>query len=209
MLHNIEALKKAQAAAMAEAEEANRIFLALPVTPVRVGFANTTLPWVTYEVATLQEALEVFKAYTPLPYVIARDGACTIVDLWAEIERKYNSKRADGRHYKIDHYIDRAPSFDCQAGSGFRSVEMEFYTEAADRTLKIIVRIAASPIQVTLLVMDAYSRTPREKYRKSYPEVPGARCIKWGYGEDCCKGTYWFRDLDTFWASMTTFGWNG
>lgn len=202
MLHNIEALKVAQEKALAEAVESNRIALALPLPPVRVGFADTPLPWVTYEVKTLADALEVFRLYQPLPYVIARSSSFTTICLEAELDRKNENGRDS---YAVDYAIDGAPYFDCMTGVGFSSVEMEFFTAAAGRALKVVIRIADSPIRVHLLTMDAYSRTPARKYRKEYPVVPGASVIRWGYGDDCAKGTYWFSDLETFWASMGAY----
>lgn len=206
MLHNIEALKAAHAESLREAEEANRIALALPVVPKRVGFALKHTPWVHYEVDTLTEALEIFKQYTPTPYVIARDGSFTVISTLAALEDTNRNKR---NQYRVDSETDGAPYFDCMMGVGYQSVGMKFFTNAAGRDLKIDVRIANSPIQVRLICLDQYSRSSGKKYRKAYPSVPGASVLQWGYGEDCCKGTYWFRDLDTFWASMTTFGWNG
>lgn len=205
MLHNIEELKKAHEKSIREAEEANRISLALPVVPIRVGFADTPQPWVTYEVKTLCAALDIFKHFTPSPYVIARDSNFTVINTEAELLRKYGLRDDHHGGYEIHHEIDGAPYFDCTAGTGFSTVEMEFFTNAADRDVRVAIKISCSPINVRLCVMDAYKRTPSLKYRKEYPRVPGAKVIHWGYGEDCCKGTYWFSDLGTFWDSMATY----
>ena len=202
MLHDIEKLKENQNKALAEAVEANRIALALPVFPGRVGFADRPIPWVTYDVATLSEALSLFKQYTPAPYVIARSSSFTTICLEEELEGKNKNGRDN---YEVDFCIDGAPYFDCMAGAGLSSTEMEFFSIAAGRMLKIIVRIQYSPIRVRLLVMDAYARNPGTKYHKEYPAIPGASVIRWGYGGECCKGTYWFSDVETFWAAMNTY----
>lgn len=204
MLHDIEKLKKSHEESLREAVEANRIALALPVTPRSVGFALSTLPWVTYEVGTLQEALAVFKEYTPAPYAFMRSSSFASINTHAEMLRK----NATGRDsWKVDiEYPEGAPYFECITGVGFSSVEMEFFTTAAERDLKIVVKIAASPIRVNLHIADPRLSVARARYRKEYPNVPGAVCVHWGYGDDCVKGTYMFPDLSTFWASMEGYG---
>lgn len=202
MLHNIEALKAAHAESLREAEEANRIALALPVVPKRVGFALKHTPWVHYEVDTLTEALAIFKQYTPAPYVIAKNSCFTVVMSEADLDRKNEKQREP---FKVSASLDGAPMFDCMTGEGFSSTEMEFYTNSADRDLKICVRINRSPIRVALVLADPMLSAARRRYRKHYPEVQGAKVLQWGYADNCVSGSYWFPDLDTFWLSMEQY----
>ncbi len=209
-MNDIEKLKEAQAESLRNAIEENRIFMELPIPPKRVGFGTSVQPWATYEVDTLEEALDIFKMYEPEPWVIAKDGRCTVFNTWEHIETKYNNRHpaqtGAWRRYEVEYNIDDgAPYFDCRQGVGYGGTDMEFFTKAAGVNLKIVVEIKHCPIRVNLVSITPFSRADHRKYRKDYPRVPGANCVHWGYGDDCCKGTYWFGDLTQFWAAMSTY----
>lgn len=207
MLHDLDALKKAHEASLADAIESNRLTLSLPLLPKRVSFATTKQPWVTYEVDTLTEALDILKLYPLAPWVIAKDGSCTVVNTWAHIEDRYNvdhPAKTRYRPYVAEHTIaDGAPYFDCQQGVGFGSSEMEFFTTHDGKSLKVVVTIKQCPIRVRLL--PTHNAHSCRNYYKEYPPVPGAKVIQWGYGEDCATGTYWFPNLECFWSAMSNY----
>lgn len=197
-MHDIEKLKEAHAASLAEAVESNRICLALPVMPKSVGFANKSIPWVTYEVQTLADALDIFRQYTPHPWQIGK-GTFTTLAPAEEFARK--------KSYSYDSFtdIDGAPYFDCWTMPSHATNELVFFTQSAGRLLRVAVRIAQCPIRTELRLNSAFSRTDRDRYTKSYPRPDGAHVLRWGYDDGSAKGTYWFPDLDTFWTSMARY----
>lgn len=201
-MQDIEALKKKQAEQLEEAIAENAICEALPLRPLRVSFASKLCPWVAYEANSIVDALEIFKLYTPVPWVIANDGGCTVVDTWEHIEATYNSKPKRTPYVARESLDDGAPYFDCSAGQGFETNELEFFTEFAGRQFKISIRLKYSPVRCSIVEADGHRYRGTERYRKVYSPPKNAKVIKWGYGPDSCKATYYFRSLDDFWESM-------
>jgi hypothetical protein len=161
------------------------------------------MPWVTYEVSTLEEALDIFKACEPVPWVMALAGGCTVLGPDEVMDARYNKP---GKSYAVRFVVeDGAPYFECRRGVGFGSSEMIFYTRVSGTVLKVVVRIDTCPIQVFLTCVDTASRTPSVRYRKDYPAVPGATTLKWASGDESMSATYWYGSLDAFWASMGTY----
>lgn len=207
MLIDIAKMQAEHDAKLAEATRANEIAASLPLAPRSVMFATTSLPWVSYSVKTLADALDIFRLYTPAPFVVAKNGGCTVLGPWGYIEERYNvdhPAKTNYRPYEVEFEIpDGAPSIECSAGQGYRSEELEFFTVHNGVLLKVGVRMEQCPIRVYVVALNAAHNC--RKFRKDYPTVPGANTIRWDYGEESAKATYWFSDLDTFWASMGTY----
>ncbi len=207
MLHDIDKLKAAHEKALSEAVAANALALSFPVPPARVNFADTALPWVSYAVADLAGAFDLLQTFVLAPWVVAKDGSCTVLSTWEHIATRYNVRhpaKTNYRPYEVEYDIsDGAPYFTCQRGVGFGGTDMEFFATHNGGTVKVIVSIKHCPIRVLLTPTNRHPNCAT--YRKEYPHVPGARVIQWGYGDDCVRGTYWFSDMDTFWASMRSY----
>lgn len=201
-MQDIEALKKKHTEQLEEAIAQNAICEALPLRPLRVSFAKKLCPWVCYEANSIADALEIFKLYTPAPWVIANDGGCTVVDTWEHIEATYNSKPKRSPYVARESMDDGAPYFDCSAGEGFSTSDLEFFADFAGRQFKVSIRLNNSPIRCSVSVVDTFRQRGLDKYRKVYSPPANAKVLKWNYGEAACKATYYFRSLEDFWESM-------
>ena len=191
MLKDLDKMRADFAAKLAAAERENAIHAVLPVPPKRVMLQGQSAPWVSYEVATLAEALAIKDQYTLLPWVIAK-GTFTTLGLREDIDRSKNTYTA------FAEILDGTPFFECQRGVGFGGNEMVFFTEIACQKLHIIVDIKYLPFGPSLIYIDRNARRDGKKYRKDYSSVLGADTLQWGYGDDCIKATYWFRDPASF-----------
>ncbi len=200
MLKDIDKLRAEFEAKLAEAARQNTIADTLPIYPHRIHTPSSGAPWVTYKAKTLAEALQILKAYTLLPWVIAK-GTFTTLGIREDI---------DTERYKYDRFTeieDGAPYFECQQGVGYDTNTMVFFTQVEGTTLAIHIDIDHLPFGPRLVLLDRNARlSDHNKYRKDYCEsMIAADILKWGYGDDCVKATYWFRDLASFDLAMDGF----
>lgn len=124
-MKTVEELKAEQAAAIAKLEAEHAIASLAPVPPLRVMLVSTgEKAWLTYECATLWQALDVMTAYEPLPFNEYKDS-CTRFETEetnaARPETGYNRRGG----YKSGPYIAQ---IDVHGGEGFGPcVQLKFF----------------------------------------------------------------------------------
>lgn len=201
MLHNLEALREAQIRAMESARLENEFAATLPLPPRSMTLKGyLDIPRVSYAVDTLAHAVALFQKFTPAPFSVARGTFCSLAPKEALLARK------DG-HYTTFTDVDGAPYFEVSAGEGYSVRDMVFYaTRAGGDVFKVDVSIATpTPFGVCLVLVDPYARRGGRRYDKSYRPPHHSDTIKWSYGEDSVRATFWFRDLASFWLSMEEY----
>lgn len=192
---DIEKLKAEQAKALAEAEERNAIAATMPVPPKSVMVFNwkNSCPWVSYEVDTLKQAVELADTFKWVPYAYAKKG-CAVVRPEALL-----GEYADYVALEFEGVpILKLATVNCNI---FNS-ELEFFTVVADRLLCIHIGIKQHPDRISVSKRYPHAGGHSYDYVKTYPRLHEDKQIVWAASEDSASASYLWGNEESYRAAL-------
>lgn len=188
-MKTLDDLQREHAQQIANLQREHAIASALPVMPKMITGPGWSAPYVSYEVKTLGEALEIFRGLTVIPAEIWKAG-CTMVKPECLISAKDKARGYEPKAGPFACWVDVTQSAENRFGP---TAELQFFARVSTGPIYVHVRFGSGYIG-TCHQLRANLREIRGGFRNQVIErrfEPNAELfaicdhrIKWAYGGD-------------------------